>query len=439
MPNPYVVPTPYSTAYEYAGDVPALDGVHLTKLAKSYAELDKNPSLADIFPEEYSPERSIVIETIQENLGITPPVMPSVPNGDYLPNDKLFRRIVEPILFRENTFVDNYVINQMRTPGTYNEVYSPERYIQERVRKMVVRRNRMLDLMRIQTLLGGIDFDDPRTNVHPNVSTQIPAHNFVRYDGYDGTLASGGTLSAFGTTYTANKALTQTSSRKEAVYFTSLDEQFAIPWTHPNANIARCLRYIKQYYRKANKNVLTDMYLSSDLYTILLENNQIKAENRQVAYVNYANTQGKQIEATSANGGNALLQVDAGGDFTSLCGLRVNIMDQIYSDPRDNQVKNMWPNNKVVLLSRSHVNDRSQTVGRTQFCVGEGPNQAIGLWSVTNYQHTVPNLMGTAIQMGDAFLPYAMYPQWIMVLDVCDANTIESSTFFDSELAYGTF
>jgi hypothetical protein len=441
MPSPYVIPEPKSTPYQYIGEPPELGSLSLTLLARSFEELEKS-DLSDLFPDQINNERTIIIETEVEGIGVMELVRPGIPNGATLENTRLFRRIVEPAFFRANDFIDQYLVNQLRKPGTYNDQNPPAQIVQERIRRMVNRHTRLKDWLRIQCLLGGISYTDPRTNVGINVSTQIPQHNFFRYDGWDATLAANATVSMGGSTYTANTSLTNNVNRKEALHFTSSSQKFGVPWTEPSADLVRCLRYIKQYLKNTNKNVFTDMYLSSDLYTVLLENNYIKAYMGAVGTFNYdASSSSKGMQLSGGANKSPFVSFGPGGDITQLAGLNIHVVDQLYRDPEDNNIYNMMPSNKVVLVAKTHVNDRLSSLGRTQHCSGEAIDGTPGLWVRTaDPEHSAPpNLPGRAIQMGDAFLPFAMYPQWISVLDVCDTDDIESKLILRSDLNYMTY
>jgi len=438
MPAPYLSPVPKTTPYEYVGEPPALGSVSLTKLARTYSELDTS-DLSDLFPDQMSPERTIIIETIMEGIGIMPMVRPGIPAGNFLPNDKIFRRSVEPALFREDDFVDQYILNQLRQVGTQNDVVNPQNFIQDRVRRLVARHNRTIDFFRVQVLLGGVNYVDPRTNVDINVPTQIPAHNLFRYDGYDDTLAKGAKLTFGGTEWEANKNLTNNKGRKEAFLFSSADERIAVPWTDPDADIVRCLRYIKEYLRKTNKNIYTDLYISSDLYTVLMENNFIKANNNGIGFFNYqANTTTKDISSVQG-ASNPNISIGPGGEINSISGLKIHVINQMYSDPVTGKVKNMMPSYKAVIVARNHVNDPSQTLGYTQYCVGEAPDGQPGLWMRTGPDMQPPMTPGRAMQIGDSFLPYAMYPQWIAVLDVCEPGDLDDVLILSANQDYGTF
>jgi Phage major capsid protein E len=440
MPAPYYSPIPQTTPYEYVGEPPALGSLSLTRLARSYAELDTT-DLSDLFPDQHNPERTIVIETVQESLGLMPLARPGVPVGNFTPNKRMFRRIVEPALFREDDFIDQYLINQLRKPGTLNEVSSPQMIIEDRIRDLTNRHNRTLDFFRIQCLLGGINYDDPRTGVSIDVPTQIPAHNFFSYKGFNSTLNAGASITLGGVPWVAETNLINDKNRTEAVLFSSADQRIGVPWTHPRADLVRCLRILKQFGKNTNKNLFTDIFMSGDLYTIIQENNLIKAEMGSVGYFNFnVNNTDKGLTTASSNANSSrFISFGPGGDITAIAGLRINVVDQVYKDPVDGEVRNMWPSNKVVLVARNHVNDPSQTLGYTQYCVGEAPDNTSGLWIRTGPEQSPPMTPGRTIQMGNSFLPYATYPQWIAVLDVCEASDIDDKSLIRSNLKYGTF
>lgn len=438
MPAPYYSPIPKTTPYEYVGEPPALGSLSLTRLARSYAELDKS-DLSDLFPDQHNPERTIVIETIQESLGLMPLARPGVPVGNFTHNQRMFRRIVEPALFREDDFIDQYLINQLRAPGTLNELNPPQTIIEGRVREMVNRHNRTIDFFRIQCLLGGISYEDPRSGVGLDVSTQIPVHNFFSYKGFNATLAAGGVVNLGGVAWTAQTNLINDKGRTEAIYFADVNQNIGVPWTNPNADIARCLRLIKQFAKNTNKNVYTDLYMSGDLYTIIQENNLVKANMGSVGTFNFqVNATDRGFE-TASSPSPRFMSFGPGGEINQIAGLNIRVIDQIYKDPVTNQVLNMWPSNKVVMVARSHVNDPSQTLGYTQYCVGESPETSSGLWIRTGPDQAPPMTPGRTMQIGNSFMPYATYPQWIIVLDVCEPEDINDKLILRANLAYGTF
>jgi hypothetical protein len=424
-----------STGYEFIGELPALGGIHLTKLAKSFEELAPSP-LDFLFPDEINNERTIVIETIMEGLGTAPIVQFGRPAGAFMHNERILRRTVEPVVIREDDFLDQGMINQLRKPGEDNVAYSPTEIIERRVGRLMRRQQRTKALLQSLVLQGGINYTDPRTNVSTNVSTQIPAHNLFRYDGWDATVASGAAL-ALG--FNADKALTNNKNRREALMFVNPTTMTAgVPWTNERCDVVRCIRYISQYLYNTNKNRYTDAFMSRDLYTILLENQYVKAAMGQVGI--FLSSTGS-VSAGSANAStpSSFYSFDAAGNITHIAGLMIHLMDSMYRDPEDGDIKKMWPSNLVAMVARNHVQDKTQTLGYTQHCVAESPDGNPGVWFRTSPDMMPPNPPGRAMQMGNAFMPYAMYPQWISLLEVCEPGDVDESLVFSSDLSYGTF
>ncbi len=429
---------PNVTPYEYVGEVQALGSLTLTQLARSFEQIEVG-TLTDWFPDRNINERTIVVEQILEGLGTMPIVRVGVPSGSFAEGEKLRAFSANPAFMREDDFLDQYLINQLRKPGTWNEQYRPTDIIADRVRKLVARHKRTLDMMRSMVLLGGINYTEPRTNTSINVSTNIPAHNFFRYDGYDASAAAGATLAPG---ITAFKALSATKNRKEALLFTGANDQAGVPWTHPQANIVRTLRLIKQFLYKTNKNRFTDIVMSSDLYTILHENEYVKAYMGQIGlFGNGGNAGGSRDITTSGNGtvSPAYISYGPGGDIEAIAGLRIRVMDGLYRHPETGQITNYWPSHKVALVAPRHYSDPSATLGFTWHCVGEAPDGTPGVWMRVGPDQMPPAVPGRTMQMGDAALPVAIYPHWISILDVCEPGELQSNMILNSMEDYGTF
>ena len=432
MPNNNVVPV--TSAYEYIGDIPALGSLQLTKLAQSYEQLESQ-GLEDLFPTQVNNERTIVVETVREGLGIMPIVEFGKPAGNFMEPERIERRYFQPAVVREDDFIDQGLINQLRMPGTMNEAWAPMQLVERRVQKLVSRHNRTVQYLQAQVLQGGINYTDPRTNVSINVSTQIPVHNFFRYDGWDTAVTSGAALGTSG--YNAGKTLTANKGRKEALLFTSKDGTggsgtAAVSWAHPRADIIRCLRLIKQYLMNTNKNLFTELVMSRDLYTVIQENEIILALMGGVGVVAGGS-------AVSGNATPPTIQFGPGGDITQIAGLKIRLIDTLFRNPVTNNIEKHWPSNLVALVAAKHMNNSSTTLGYTQKCVGEAPDGTPGLWMRTGPDQMPPAVPGRAMQMGDAFLPFAMYPQWISLLTVAETAEIESNLILRSDISYGTF
>lgn len=420
-----------NTPFTYIGEIPALGGVQLKMLAQSYEFLEMD-TLDTFFPDRNIAERTITVETVKYGIGTAPLVQPGRPSGNFLGNGRMERRTFEPVYLREDDFLDQYLINQLREIGTENTITPATEIVAQRVARMVNRQANTKKLLKALVLRGGVNYVDSRTNTGVNVSTNIPLHNFFKYDGYDSAVLAGASVGNF----TAAKNLINNKGRKEALLFTDTANRIGVPWTNPNADIVRCLRMLRRYLANTNKNYYTDIVMSRDLLTVIMENNYIKSYNGTMGIF----TVGGYAEAVpgmpAGKPGAGYVTFDAAGDLTSIAGLNIVFVDDLLPDPETGVLKKIWPANQVALVARTHFKDKGQSLGFCHHPVGESPDQQPGLW-----MRVLPdqNLPGQAIQMGNAFLPFAVYPQWISLLTVCEESDLELGTFFRTDMDYGTF
>ena len=430
---------PIVTDYQYVGDIAALGSLQMTMLAKGFEEVDYQ-SLDFLFPDVVINEREIVIERVIEGLRIAPLVRPGVPSGAFLDSPRIERRRESPAYVREDDFLDQYVINQMKAPGSFNEQMPAMQLIASRTKRLVNSITRTKDLLRAFCLQGSISYEDPRTRVGINVDTHIPAHNMFKYDGYLDTVAANGIVQAGGYNFTAAKALINDKNRPEALLFANAEGQFGVPWTNRTCDIVRCLRLLLQYLWSTNKNRFTDIIMSRDLYTVLLDNSYFRAYAGTIGvFQDPFNGTANTNNTPFSSGANAMVQFGPGGDITSIAGLKITLLDTMYRDPVDGEIKKMWESNIVALVARNHVTDPSATLGFTHNCVGESPDGTAGLWSRVGPDVQPPGVPGRAMQMGNAFLPFATYPHWISLLKVCETEEVDQNVFLRSDLNYGTF
>lgn len=421
-----------STPYQYVGDIPALGTLQLTKLARSYESLMPT-SLEAFFPRETVDARTIVIETIKEGLGIAPIVQPGKPSGAFMGNERIERRVVQPAYVREDDFIEQFVVNQLRRPGAMNEAWSPLEYINRRVRRLIARQNRTISYFQYLALQGGINYTDPRTGVSINVPTQIPAHNYFRYDGWDATLAANSAIT--GSPYSSYKAFTNNKGRKEALFFVNTTHA-GVPWTHPQADIERSLRLILGYLMNTNKNRYTDIVISHDLLTVIeAVNERVRAMQGVGVITNMSAT----AVATANNVLSLSMTFNAAGRLQTIAGLNVIPVYSLFADPVDQKIKQMWPSNLVALVARNHMDNPQETLGHTQYCVGEAPDGSPGLWISVGPDSLPPFLPGRAMMLGNAFIPYAKYPQWISLLTVCEEEDVDMNTILQADQDFGTF
>lgn len=450
------VPSPaYSTDYKYVGDIPALGSLNLLMLARSFDQLNPT-SLDQFFPEMIIPERTITIEQIIDSLSVAPIVQPGRPSGAFMPETRIQQRVVSPAYIREDEFIDQYLINQLRRPGTYNEAYRPEELIARRVQFLMQRRNRVRLWFQVQALArNSISYTDPRTKTSINVGTGIPARNLWNYKFISESSASAGSVVSGigGGTYTLMTDCTGNQRRDEALFFVnSTDSHAAVPWTHPDADIVRTVRMLKAWNRKTNRNEYTHLIWSADLEAQLLANNRfLKAYAGQVANFtittttgtgnNARTTQGTAISTAEGTGatGPLTIQFGPGGEISSIAGLQVVRIDSLFTNPTTNKVEDMWPVNKVVLLSAHHPMDRSEPLGYTAHCVGEAPDGRPGMWIASMPFHSPPSPPSWVIQLGDAFLPFAVHPEWITILTVCEEDDVSVSKLIQADIGAFNF
>jgi hypothetical protein len=428
---------PEITQYEYIGDNSALGSLQLTMLARSFEELEVG-QLDDYFPSTMINERTIVIEQVIEGLGIAPIVRFGVPGGGFVEDDRRRSMRVTPAVTREEDFIEQALVNQLREPGTMNSAWSPIDIMQRRVQKLINRHRRLIDLFRAKVLLGGISYADPRTGVSINVSTNIPPQNLFSYRGYNQTVAANTVIQAAGLTLTANVGLANDKGRTEALFFTSTDNRCGVPWTDPLANIIRTIHYLRRYLDQTNKNTFTEMVMHPDLLTVIQESEQLKAYTG-LPGVLVNNPNGVGVGTAFAGVPSHYVTMGPGGDITSLGGLRIRLLNGIYRDPVTNTIQTYWPAHQVALVAPRAAADPNAKLGMTQHCVGESPDGSPGLYMRTSRDAEPPSPPGRVMQIGDAFLPFAIYPHWISVVNVCEPSDLVSRIFLQADLAYGTF
>jgi hypothetical protein len=424
---------PEITDYSYVGDLHSLGSLQLTMLARGF-DIVEQGQFDDLFPSTMINERTIVIEQIVEGLGIMPIVRFGVPGGGFVEDDRIQRRLITPVVVREEDFIEQSFINQLREPGTMNSQWSPQQIIERRIQKLVNRHRRTVDLFRAKILLGGVSYTDPRTNYSIDVSTQIPAHNFFSYKGFSADIAANALFHG----YSANQAMTNDKGRPEAFLFRSTDERFGVPWTDDRADIAYTIRQLKQWLLNTNKNMVTEIIMHSDLLTILQENNLIKSYMGIPAAL-FMHNGSADFATANQQPPSSFVTLGPGGDLYSIGGLRIRVVNGLYRDPVDNQIKHWWPAHKVALVAAQHMNDPNAKLGMTQHCVGEAEDGSPGVYVRMSGSQEPPAPPGRVMQMGDAFLPFAIYPEWISILDVCEPDDIRANQILQSDLGFGTF
>lgn len=432
------------TPYQYIGDEPSFGSLQLTMLARSFNDLMIG-DLDMLFPAMMVPERTLIVEQLIEGHAIMPPAQPGIPNGQYLEPNRLRRFSVTPQVFRENDSIDQMYVNQLREPGTVNTQRSAQEWIARRMREMVNRHRRTKSIFQSKMLLGGWQYYDPRTKVAIDVSSNIPVHNFFTYNGWDDSVAADTDIDVMGRSYRTLEALSPSKNRTEAAFFTSTDYRIGVPWTYPQADIVRCLQLVLNYLYITNKNRFTHIVLNKQLLSVIQATNEYLKTwqgypGMLVMNQPTANASGNAIAAASNKAPTSMqITFGPGGEITTIAGLQVVVLDGIWRNPTTGKLEVYWPSHKVALVAANSMTDPSATLGYTYHCSAEAEDGSPGLWVRSTTQQPVPSPPGIAVQMGDCFVPFPVYPHWISVMDVCRPEDLYTSLPILPDLNYGTF
>jgi len=354
------------TTFQAIGDLASLGTTTLTKLAYTFEQFPGDP-IAKFFPVETTMNSSITIERVREGVGVAPLVEPG--QTDVLTDSAQVERMqVFPAYMRESDFIPQQVINDLRKVGTLNEKEGKE-FVAKRIQRLTNRSNHLFSVLRAQMLLGGINYVDPRTKKGLNVSANIPASNALDLS-----------------------ALAVTRHWSDQVNSTPVKD--LIQFRRRIMNIAKVEpRYI---------------IMNSDMQTILENNAEILRRQEvsflsQTGFVTYRE-----------------------GKLVQIAGMEIITYDHIYQDPVTKQVKKLWPTNKVVILTGSHPDYPGAVIGRDIRCVGEDPMGRPGIWVRTGPDQQPPSAPGRTVQLGNAGLPYLIYPDWIGILTVGVQATLDA-------------
>lgn len=360
MPN-----NPTVTDFASVGDIPSLGTTALTELAQSFEQLPGD--VGQFFPDRTIEEAVIVIERTKDGVGIAPLVNMGQPDA-ITDSGLVERKIVQPAHSRESDFVPQGVVNQLRQVGTANERAGKE-LLAQRVQRMVNRSVHLWKVLQCQTLLGGVNYTDPRTGAGINVSSFIPAGNLR-------DLATAGAGRTWDNLTTA------------------------LP--------IHDLRAFKQHIYMVAKTKPTHILMRSSLKLLLEMNKDII----------------DRVEGSGARNAAGFVEY-RDGELFKIAGMEVVVVDTLYDDPvTGNKGVHVWPINKVVVIAKQHQEQANELVGETVHCIGEDPMGRPGRWMRSSVDQAVPAPPGAGMQLGDSALPYLRYPDWVGILTVGNATTL---------------
>jgi hypothetical protein len=405
------------------------------ELAKSFLPLVGSTPLKELFPDQTIKQPIVAIEQRFETSGtLLPPVKFGEP--DQLLGVSQYttqRRYIQPLYLRGSHYISWGDVNIRIKDGTLNDFEDPQAYVTKQVEKLVETHNLTWDVYRGLTLLGGINYTDPRSGQPVSVSAQIPAHNFWSYNNVNGY-----------------------RGRNEANLFRGLIDYntpqastAGVPWTDPDAAIVSCIQKFVYWFKTTNKTRVTAMYIHPDLKQIISENNEIKLQTGGLIPRFGAQTGDKQVMINNTGGGyqiganelaaNAFGSIGVGPEgIISIAGVPIRTVETWYRDPVDGVRKYLWPRNKVVFVSEVNPDGTYEAPGRTQYCVSEESGGEPGLWMREQRDTPIPAAPGMYLQLGNAGLPYLLYPHRVAHMTVGTIQDINTRIGILGDLGYGS-
>lgn len=434
-------------------DITSLGGTILTELAQTFENHQSN--LGQFFPSRNVPQSKVEIEKLYGGVGMAPPVDPGKP--DSLSDDglKAEKTTVEPVYSRESFLIPAHIVNTLRQPGTINETYG-KKYVADMMKMYVGRSDLLSDFLRAQMLLGGVDYTDPRTGKHVQVSAGIPAGHIITtppakdWDAFDAKILDD--IMGYKSLITDNGKvppthIIMTSARRDRI---ALSDQVLARAESPR-DTGNVVFKDGVLTRVGGLEVVTQdtVYealsaaaaptatvtvsgvgdgktleiiaggISSGAYIAGAgDTNAVVARN----LVNFINgNPAMPVIATVAAAvvtlspkeplKNQSIEITTSGDMTgTVAGSPLVVSNSGLA----RTVTKMIPDNKVIIVCKEYVNE---PLGRTDYVIGEHPDGRPGIWSRAS-DTTPPQAPGTLVQIGRAGLPYLRYPDWVVVATV---------------------
>ena len=404
-------------------------GGHLsiTELAESIKPTLDTSVVKSLFPEETVEATTVVIEQYHEPIGTMLPLVTRGMQDTFLSQSgkMMSRSIVQPFYMRGSFYVNHGEINSKVKPGTINQRWSPAEQIQQKVKEMMQSHELTWDVIRTYILCGGFEFDDPRTNHHVEIPSNIPARNLFSYNvtqGYKG--------------------------RKEHAWFRNIVDSnvedpgaasLGIPFTHPDAAIIECVRNIAHWYQMTYNKPLTAMYMHPEMKYVLSMSRQILlALGGWIPKIGaVAGDSTVSVQPTIIDrGGIGLngLSVDSTGNIAAIAGIPVYTINVNFKDPRDGTYHGILPKNKIIFVS-----NENEQPGRTQYCISEEMGGKPGLWTRTSVDVPPPNAPGYAFQLGNAGMVYLKYPENVVHVTVCEVEDIQKRLVILGDTSVGIY
>lgn len=437
-------------------DITALGGTVLTELAKTFENFETKAG--QFFPSRNLPVKTVTIERIYGGAGMAPVVDPTKPDA-FADRRQVVSESKSPIYSRESFPVDNDTLNNLRMPGTLNERYGKQ-YVADELKRLVARSDLLFDFLRYQMFLGGIDYTDPRTNVHTVVSAGIPAGHMIPLSSLSAAwtdianakpiddleeikliIRTDGKVDP---THIVINSVTRSLLARNAQVLSrgesSRDTGFVV---YNNGELARIagLEVVAEdavYEALSPAAVPTATVQIGD--TSIAAGDSIELIIGGVSSGTYTAVTGDTKEEIARNlsnfiNGNPAMPVTAAvaGDTITLTP-KSPLLDQNITITKSGTIDatvtgspititggglvrtttKMIPDNKAIVACKAYA---GEPLGRTDFVIGEHPDGQPGIWS-RSADTVPPNPPGVLVQVGRAGMPYLLHPDWVAVITI---------------------
>lgn len=400
-----------STAPTIVGNSRFTPELKLLKLAQEYAANPDNRHLLEIFPVQVEAERMVTIMRKKSSL---PTLTPSVELGKNdivtsMAEEAYETFAVTPIHLRETRVMNHGYMNNRVAPGTMNQRWLPEEQIARNVEELVKKINLTWDIFRAETLQGGINYTDVRTNTVTRQLSHIPGINFWDYSVTDG-IRGRADANAFRNIVNSNEDIINGG----------------VAWTDPNADLIQTVRTISHWQAMTHKARLTRMYMHPELMHVLASNNQVKASNGSIILNAPLGANPVVPQGANSIGMGAEFITDSMG-LRSIAGVNIYPLFSNYRDPESGAPKTVLNKNKVIYVCEQDYNGITQSPGYTKLTYSEASNGGEpGMWLRYQEDPPAPAAPGITVQIGVSGMPVLMYPDRVGNMKIAEIENVDA-------------
>lgn len=436
-------------------DIQTLDSTVLTELAQTFE--NHQTTIRRFFPVRPVPESKVTVERVYGGAGMAPLVEKGKPDilGDG--NRQVEITTHEPAYSRESFSVTTAMLNNLRQPGTLNEKYG-RKYIADETKRYVSRSDLLFDFLGTQMFLGGVNYTDPRTNKTVVIDAGIPSAHLMTtvptkpWTDPDATpiddideakklIRNNGKVTATHIFMTSDmrsilsknkQVLARGESPRDVGYVVFKDGELikicgleiVVQDTvyEALAPAAAPTGTIKINTPSPSEGTAIELIIggvSSGTYTAVTGDTATKVAAHLSNFIN----SNPAMPVTVTVSGTTITLKPKHERLNQEIAFSANgeISTQITGSPLAvtggglvKTVSKMIPDHQVVICCAEFA---GETVGRTDFVIGEHPEGQPGIWSRAA-DSVPPAAPGVTVQIGRAGAPYLLHPDWVVVRNV---------------------